>query len=586
MSKSVNDDPLLREIRERVRISVPGVLVRTDEPHEVIQQLRRICHHPGYGWRLIVHNIDKGASVDVYETVSDRRERYRRSNTVFDETKPENMTEGWVSLPYAIQVDSNGVTESHQQGQPGAAGLRLLLDHVLPLSEAQPQIADEALGEMRTRETVVVLQNPRFYLSDPALVEKMTNLLLQSKSRPVTVILLSSVEQLVPELDKLLEPNRIRHKLPEKDELAQLMLEVCQSNGFEYTAESPEMQSAAKAASGLTRLGAEDAIALSLSRHGRICNDTIFEVKAAAMSDSQRGIKPKRPDVSLQNYGGAQFLKDFCVDLLSRESDDPLLRPKGIFLLGPPGSGKTFLASCIAGAVGRPLLEVTLGALKNRMQGASFENLQAMIETAERQAPAILLLDEIEGQLAGGKDTGATDGGTTSQMNSRLLSWLSEKQSDLFVICAANSVKSLMRDMPEFARLGRFDGMFFLDYPSPVAKREIWQLHLQRYGLIGKEAGKSFDDIVLPNDHMWTGAEIEACCRLARLRGKSVAQIGDVMPTIHSQATETIDELRGWAHGRCYDVEIERLYDANKSAKSGQATELATAAPRRKVRQR
>jgi SpoVK/Ycf46/Vps4 family AAA+-type ATPase len=177
-------------------------------------------------------------------------------------------------------------------------------------------------------------------------------------------------------------------------------------------------------------------------------------------------------------------------------------------------------------------------------------------------SPCIAMFDEVEGQLSGGKSTGSLDAGTSSQMNSRLLSWLSDKTSDVFVICSCNDISSLMKEMPEFARMGRFDGLFFLDYPTRKSKDDIWRIHLKSYGFVDAEG--SVENVDLPKDENWTGAEIEACCRLARLRRKTIVEIGSVMPTISKQAGEQIQAVRKWAEGRCYAAEYEQLYNTDE----------------------
>jgi SpoVK/Ycf46/Vps4 family AAA+-type ATPase len=87
-----------------------------------------------------------------------------------------------------------------------------------------------------------------------------------------------------------------------------------------------------------------------------------------------------------------------------------------------------------------------------------------------------------------------------------LLSWLSDHESDVFVVCTANDVSRLP---PEFARAERFDALFFLDLPGEDQKAAIWSRYFVEFGLSAEQ--------VRPDDAGWTGAEIKSCCRLAAL---------------------------------------------------------------------
>jgi len=121
-------------------------------------------------------------------------------------------------------------------------------------------------------------------------------------------------------------------------------------------------------------------------------------------------------------------------------------------------------------------------------------------------APCVAFIDEVEKAFAGVGNSGQTDSGVSARMFGSFLSWLNDRESDVFVVCTANDVSKLP---PEFSRAERFDGIFFLDLPSREERQAIWKLYLQKYDL---DAGQK-----LPSDEQWTGAEIKSCCRLAAL---------------------------------------------------------------------
>ena len=88
-------------------------------------------------------------------------------------------------------------------------------------------------------------------------------------------------------------------------------------------------------------------------------------------------------------------------------------------------------------------------------------------------APCVLWVDEIEKGLASDSGGGA-DGGVSRRILGTLLTWLSGRQSQVFLIATANDVTSLP---PELMRKGRFDELFFVDLPATAFRGDIFKLH-------------------------------------------------------------------------------------------------------------
>ena len=85
----------------------------------------------------------------------------------------------------------------------------------------------------------------------------------------------------------------------------------------------------------------------------------------------------------------------------------------------------------------------------------------------------------------------------SARLYGSFLTWLSDHESDVFVVRTSNDVSKLP---PEFSRAERFDGVFFLDLPGTGEREGIWPLYLRKYGLDEKQAR--------PDDRGWTGAEV------------------------------------------------------------------------------
>ena len=117
-----------------------------------------------------------------------------------------------------------------------------------------------------------------------------------------------------------------------------------------------------------------------------------------------------------------------------------------------------------------PLLKLDAGRIFAGLVGQSEANLRPVIQTAEAIAPAVLWIDEIEKGFAGSRNSGSTDGGTSSRVFGSFISWMQEKRSPVFIVATANDVSQLP---PEMLRKGRFDELFFVDIPNQAERRRF-----------------------------------------------------------------------------------------------------------------
>jgi SpoVK/Ycf46/Vps4 family AAA+-type ATPase len=175
--------------------------------------------------------------------------------------------------------------------------------------------------------------------------------------------------------------------------------------------------------------------------------------------------------------------------------------------------------------------------------------------------PAIVMLDEIEKAFAGVGGSGQSDGGVGSRMFGTFLSWLNDRESDVYVVVTANSVDRLP---PEFARAERFDSVFFLDLPTREEKDAIWDIYHEVYQLDANQDR--------PSDTDWTGAEIKACCRLSILLGIPLVEAAKNVVPVAVTASESIGKLREWATGRCLDATGGGIFQHKKSRKRRKLT--------------
>ena len=203
------------------------------------------------------------------------------------------------------------------------------------------------------------------------------------------------------------------------------------------------------------------------------------------------------------DVGGLDVLKEW---LRLREKaftqaarDYGLPPPKGIALIGIPGTGKSLTAKMIAGLWRLPLLRFDVGSLFGSLVGESEERARRALQVAGAVAPCVLWLDEMEKSLA----HGGQDAGTSTRVFGAILTWMQEKTVPCFVVATANDISALP---PELLRKGRFDEIFFLDLPTTVERREIFSVHLRKR----KRLVQDFDvQRLAAQTNGYVGAEIE-----------------------------------------------------------------------------
>jgi SpoVK/Ycf46/Vps4 family AAA+-type ATPase len=263
------------------------------------------------------------------------------------------------------------------------------------------------------------------------------------------------------------------------------------------------------------------------------------------------------------SLGGLSALKAFTKRALLHPSrGNPLKRPRGVLLLSPPGCGKSQFCKALGKEVGRPVLILDVGSLMGSLVGQSEERTRHALRIIDAMAPCVAMFDEVEKAFAGVNSNG--DSGVSSRIFGTFLTWLNDHESDAFVVCTANDVSKLP---PEFGRSERFDGIFFLDLPCRQEKDAIWNIYLDLYDIDREQR--------MPDDAIWTGAEIKACCRLSVLLDVPLTQAAQNVVPVAVTAAESVDRLRTWASGRCLSASQPGIY-TNGQARSKRRRKIKT----------
>ncbi len=264
-------------------------------------------------------------------------------------------------------------------------------------------------------------------------------------------------------------------------------------------------------------------------------------------------LKIEEPRVRFSDLIGHDYLKQWLTE--RRVALGPAARaaglpsPKGVLFVGPPGTGKSRLAEATALEWGVPYLVLDMGGLYGSLLGESEARLSEALEIAERMAPCLLLLDEVErGFGSGGADR---DGGTQDRVLGKLLSWMASKTSPVFVVMTSNFADRLPAAL---IRKGRLDDLFCLDLPTPEERLQVFRHYLKR----AEPHGLSEHDVlsVSTGTGGWVPSEIEAAVVSARFTAFAAGRqvqlfdiIGEIEKTVPVSRSMQgqVDQMRQWA---------------------------------------
>jgi len=420
------------------------------------------------------------------------------------------------------------------------------------------QLLDGMFAKDSPRQ-VVLMRDLQLHMeqTDPMLTRRLKDILRVAKANGHALILLGCRLKLPPELEH--EITHVDFSLPDVSQLGTVLDGILKSAKIKDL--SGELREATlQSALGLTTTEAENAFALSVAETSGIDPKIVAREKARSLKRNGL-VEVVEATTSLDDIGGLGLLKEWLTRRSSAFSASAkaygMPAPKGLLIVGIPGTGKSLTAKATAGAFGLPLLRLDMGCVFGGIVGQSEANLRSVIQTAEAIAPCVLWIDEIEKGFSGSKSSGSTDGGTSSRVFGSFLSWMQEKEKPVFVVATANDVSKLP---PEFLRKGRFDEMFFVDLPDALERAQIWDIVIKRLG----RKPTDYDTVLLARAcEQYTGAEIEAvfidALHEAYAEGKEpgpkhiLEAMSNTVPLANLMDGQ-ISALRHWAKGRAREA--------------------------------
>ena len=390
-------------------------------------------------------------------------------------------------------------------------------------------------------------------LTDSLAVRRLRDMLPVLSERKQTIVLIGPIVELPTELQR--EVATLELPLPGVAELAPVFQRAMDG------ADPEVLDSAVRAALGLTGAEALRVLRKVSNESGALDENAISMIvrEKRQMLRRTAALTFHEVDTGLADVGGVGELKRWLRERKRAFGDEArrygLPVPRGLLLLGVQGCGKSLAAKSVAREWQFPLLRLDLAATFAGGESSPEATIREATAIAESIAPAILWIDEIE------KGFAASDADArTSRVFGSFLTWLSEKESPVFVVATANDITKLP---PELLRRGRFDELFFVDLPNVEEREEILTIHLRRRG---RDALQLPIRALAEQAERLSGSEIEQVVASAlytafgqnrELESNDLANaIVETVP-LYDTYEERIKELRDWARTRARPATLD-----------------------------
>lgn len=449
------------------------------------------------------------------------------------------MTNGTVPPAFCWDI-VNGLRWVNKEGEAAAAQINMASPDALAEATINATEMLAFCGKLPGK-TVVFMYNAHLFYGQESVTQAVWNLRDKFKSSKRTLVMLGASMRMPPELER--DVLVFDEPLPDDEALGAIADTLYALIGTTVKFPKAMREQTVKAARGLSAFGAEQAIALSLTKNG-IDTDSLWAHKRS-MIEQTKGLRVHQSTETFADIGGLDSIKEFgrllfagaeppsavvWVDEIekamagssgpvgdssgtSQDQLGQLLQEMqankwpGMILPGPPGTAKSLFAQALAAEHGVPCIALDLGAMKGSLVGQSEQQIRA----------AMKVIRAVAGKGA-------------------------------YWIATCNRMESLP---PELRR--RFtDGIRFFDIPDEVERASIWKIMRKKYGIAERDAQ--------PDDTSWTGADIRNVCALAYRLKVTLKKAALYITPVAKSDPHSIERLRKLAHNSFLSASKDGLY--------------------------
>lgn len=368
--------------------------------------------------------------------------------------------------------------------------------------------------------------NPHLFIKQkdphPPLVQLLTNMAhtLPSQNRRV-ILTVTPGFTFPPELQELIPV--IDNEPPTVEELCDSAEQIMQDTRVNHERlitrfDSNEMLRIAQAGAGMILPEFESSLARvlqsSVDRREKTEAESVRRAllrEKALMVSRNRSLEVMSP-VNPDAVGGLDVLKKWIstrVLAMQPEAwEQGVDKPKGVALVGPPGTGKSLCGKMVGSVLGVATIRFDISSVFSGLVGSSEENMREALFLIEGMAPCVVLIDEVDKAIS--VNSGG-DGGTSQKVLGTLLTFMQETKKPIFWMLTMNRTDNIPA---ELLRAGRLDQVFGVTVPHAGERREIFEHHLR-----ARQVDPAKLDLrpIIDATEDFIGAEIEAIVSEARL---------------------------------------------------------------------
>lgn len=423
--------------------------------------------------------------------------------------------------------------------------------------EAIQKVSDPSFLDGKDRVLVVLKDMHNFYdspdvrraLRETAAKKTLTKPVNRTRTLARVIVLLQPTDRTHPDLNTAV--TRIPFALPNAEQLAvfvdNLQREMSARNQAKGVLPPELRHRIVQAMRGLTSIEAENCLAQCLVRHDGF-KPAMIETIEYEKSQMLRRTEcltyvPKADIPPVTDLGGYDELVDFvrqrALAYTPQAEAVGLDNPRGIGLIGVPGSGKSVASNAIAHTLGLPLLEFDFSSVFGSLVGQSEQRVRDVISVVQAIDGCVLVVDEADKALGGALESSG-DSGVTRRVFGLILTWLARKKDKTFVVFTMNRTKGMP---PELLRKGRLDELFYVDIPTDGERRSIFEIHMRKRKVDPAFYAKADWSKFLKETDGFVGSEIEEAVKSARFAAFQLAEVRRMIDAQRSASGAEKDQL-------------------------------------------